>query len=465
MTKNAKQIVTSAVVLVVVGTWIVHFHADWITPRAPQWVASLISHVAEAPAGGEVDSGSMDPNATEVPVHVAQVSRATLHRYVEGFGIIAPRPARNGQQAGGAAIASSAAGVVAKVLCQIGQTVKQGDVLIQLDDRAAVAAEDQAAAALVEAQAALAGLKATPRPEQLDIARLAVERSQTALGFAQKTYGRQKQLAAEQNTSDKSVEQAALDLATAQNDLAVSEKQLTLLENSPTPEELAEENAKVAQAQAALAAAEAQRQVLSITSPIDGTIAQVNINAGEAVDTTRTLVEVIAMDRLMVDVDVPAEELSALAEGMSVIVLPDKAAAANAADEAAATDQAKISYISPKVDPKTGTVQIGIDLPPGQNLRPGLAVRVRIVAETHADRLAVPKQSVVTDDDGNTIVCLDDGDHAKQVKVAVGIQEGNLTEITSDEIKAGDSVITAGAYGLPDGAKISVADDSGKDKN
>ena len=107
-----------------------------------------------------------------------------------------------------------------------------------------------------------------------------------------------------------------MDLAAAKNDLAVAQKQLDLLKNSPTPEDLRQEEAKVAQADAALATANVQRQMMTITAPIDATVVAVSVNPGESVDPTKTLVQLVAMDRLMVDVDVPADQLPAKAEGL-----------------------------------------------------------------------------------------------------------------------------------------------------
>jgi len=348
---------------------------------------------------------------------------------------------------------------VSDVLCQIGQTVKKGDPLIQLDDRVAKAAEDQAAAALAQAQASLAALKATPRPEQLQVAQLSVEKSQAAADFAQKANDRQKQLAAEQGTSGKSLEQSALDLSSAQNDLAVNQKQLDILKNSPTPQELDQENAKIAQAQAALVSAQVQRQLLRIASPIDATVADVLVNPGEGVDTTRTLVSLVALDRLTVGVDLPATDLSSLAVGQDALIISD-------VDSSATTqptpDHGKVAYISPQVDRKSGAIPVGIDIGQSPILRPGLTVHVRIIVETHEDKLGVPRQSVVTNDDGDQIVCLDKDSKCSQQKVTVGFSEEDLTEIESPGVKEGDQVVTGGAYGLAEGTKLKLADDGAK---
>ena len=114
--------------------------------------------------------------------------------------------------------------------------------------------------------------------------------------------------------------------------------------------------------------------------------------------------------------------------------------------------------MSPQVDAKNGSVQMGIDLPAGASLRPGLAVRVRIVAEEHKDCLAVPREAVVTDENGDSVIAVVEGDQATHKTVKAGLEENGLIEIIADDIKEGDKVVTAGAYGLPQATRIKPVD-------
>jgi multidrug efflux pump subunit AcrA (membrane-fusion protein) len=445
-----------AAVLLALG-WIVYFHNTAVASRLPKWgwVQATIGHLGpKAPVAAPEDE---DPDTTtnNIPVHTAHISVATLHRYIDGFGTVAPRPPRLGQMAGGANIASPVAGVVASVLCQAGKQVHAGDPVIQLDDRVAKSVEEQASAALTQTQASLAALKAIPRPDQLQIAQLGVDKAQSALQFAEKNYNRLKQLATEQGASGKSVEQAAMDLAAARTDLAVAQKQLSILKSTPTPEDLHQEQAKVAQASAALVTAKVQHQMMTITAPIDATVVQVSVNPGESVDTTRILVQLVAADRLMVDVDVPADQLPAAAEGLSAQILPSWAAPSA---DGSNLMIGKVSFVSPQVDPRNGSVMVGIDLPPGAVLRSGLAVRVRIIAEEHKDVLAVPREAVVADENGDSVIAIVADEQATRKTVKAGLEEGGLIEISADGLKEGDTVVTAGAYGLPQATRVKVLD-------
>ena len=447
------------VAALVVAGWVLYFHNDAVAAVVPKWhwLQATVHHLGQAKESAPVEEEDPDNAKNEIPVHTAHVTVATLHRYVEAFGTVAPSPPRAGEMAGAANLASPVPGVVAKILCQSGQTVHAGDPVIQLDDRLARSAETQAAAALAQAQASLAALKATPRPDQLQIAQLTVDKNQTAFDFAQKTYERLKRLAVNQGVSGKSVEQAAMELAAAKTDLTVSQKQLDLLKNSPTPEELHQEQAKVDQAAAALATAQTQRQMMTIKAPIDATVANVLVNPGESVDTTKTMVQLIAMDRLIVDVDVPADQLPSKAVGLPAQIMVRSASTT----APAAGDNpiiGKVGFVSPEVDPKNGTVQVGIDLPPGADLRPGLAVRVRIITQEDKDCLAVPREAVVNDENGDSVIAVVEGDQATHKTVTTGLEENGLIEVSAEGLKEGTTVVTAGAFGLPAASRVKVLD-------
>jgi multidrug efflux pump subunit AcrA (membrane-fusion protein) len=453
-----KWSIFAAAILVLVLGWVVYFHNPAVAAALPKWgwLQTTVGKLGEKQAAEAPDDEDPDNTKNEIPIHTARVAVATLHRYVEGIGVVAPRPPREGQMPGGANLASPVAGVVARVLCQVGQTVHANDPVIQLDDRLARSAETQANAALEQAQASLAALKAMPRPDQLQIAQLGVEKARTALEFAQKSYDRQKLLSVDQGVSGKSVEQAAMELSAAKSDLAISEKQLTLLKNTPTSEDLHQEAAKVAQAAAALATARTQHELMTIKAPIDATVVALSVNPGEAVDTTRTIVQFVAMDRLVVNVDVPADQLPAKTQGLAAQIL---LASSSAAKDNDAPIVGTVSFVSPQVDPKSGAVTVSIDLPAAAaSLRPGLSVRVRIIADEHKDVLAVPREAVVADENGDSVISLIEGDQATHKTVKSGLEEEGLIEITADGIKEGDQVATVGAFGLPAATKVKIID-------
>jgi RND family efflux transporter MFP subunit len=402
----------------------------------------------------------------EVPVKVAAAKRMTLRRWVQAYGTVEAAPVAPGQPAGGATVSSPVAGVISEVLCGPGKVVEEGAILFKLDDRLASAAEDQASAAVESAKASLRRIRSAPRPEQVQLAQFAVDKAAEGVEYAQKSFDRLKLLSGEQIASTKTLEAAAHDLATAQNDLNSARIQLALLKSSPTPEELAEAAAKVTEAERALASAHVQRSMLMIRSPLKATVTQVMASAGESADPTKPLAQLIALDRLVLKVALPAEQVSLLRVGQLSEIVPDAAAkpdptATGSASTAPATRPSPVAdaavwMIGYEIDRKNNTVGVSIAIPPAAAARPGEFLRARILVDERRDVLAVPWKSVVSEDDQSAWIAVVRDEKAWRRPVAPELREGDWVEITGAGVAEGDLVVTDGAYGLPDEAKVQV---------
>ena len=430
------------------GAWVVLFHSEWVKSE----------HKEEEEA---------EP-VTEVPVHVAKIGRATLHRYVECLGIVVPETRREGKDAASARIASPLAGVVSDVLCVEGQQVEKDAVLFKLDDRVARSEESKAEAALASAHATLARTKASTRPEQLAVARIVVEKAKQSVAFAEKSDQRQIALSKEQLAASKQLEESALQLASARQDLASAEKQMTLLENSPAPEEIAEAAAKVAEAEKALAAARLQKSLLTIKAPTAGKVLKININAGEPMDTTTVLAELVDLKRLEVLGSIPASEMSELKAGQAVEIqsLNSIAEISPQADPDVAKDAVKhglikstVSSIGLQIDPKTDTIGVRIALPSDSHLIPGQSIRIKVAVQERANCLTVPEECVFNDKVGIPVIAVVENGKSSLANITPGLHENGLIEIEGKEIKEGDTVVSAGAYGLPEETKVRILQD------
>ena len=79
-----------------------------------------------------------------------------------------------------------------------------------------------------------------------------------------------------------------------------------------------------------------------------------------------------------------------------------------------------------------------------------------MVSEAVPNALVVPASAVLTGADGTTtVMVIGDDQHAHQQAVKMGIRQGDKAQIT-EGLKEGQRVVTDGAYGLPDNAKVSV---------
>ncbi|HLX60960.1 MAG TPA: HlyD family efflux transporter periplasmic adaptor subunit [Planctomycetota bacterium] len=411
---------------------------------------------------------------TDMPVHVAKIERGTLHRYLDCYGVAAPMQLYKQGEASTARIASPAAGIVAEVFCTLGQRVEKGAPLFQLDDRAAKAEELKAEAALASAQATLAKLKASTRPEQITIAEIALNKAHAAYEFAKQNDERMKDMAKDQLAAPKQLEESASQLAAAQQDVLSAEKQLTLLKHTPAPEEIAEAAAKIVEAEKALAATRLQRTLLTIKAPLNATVVRLNVYPGEPVDTTNAVVELVNLDRLEISASVPASELKSLKEGQPVAVFCTVSASEKSASNDEPAFKCTLTTIGQQVDPKTDTATVRVALPAKSGVEPGQSARLRITVEEHRNVLAVPEESVFRDKVGiETIAVIAKDEKSDELvsdlrTVVTLLRENGWIEITGPagkepDCKEGDTVATFGSYFLPDrGTKVHILPDEKK---
>ncbi len=154
--------------------------------------ALLVWRLLKPAAGGEEESAP-----AEVSVRVGKIVRATLHKYVTGYGSVEPEPASEGKPPASSLIASPVAGILAQVKCAEGQMVTKGASLFRLDSR---------------------------------VADVALDRARKTLEYAELTYERQKTLLQSDGTSQRLYQEAELQLNTARNDLMAAQTQLALLD-------------------------------------------------------------------------------------------------------------------------------------------------------------------------------------------------------------------------------------------
>lgn len=199
---------------------------------------------------------------------------------VAGAGIIEPATVASGTSA--IAVGTQTSGLVTAVHVAMGQEVKAGQVLFELDRRTAEATLKAQEAAVIVAQANLRKLELQPRPEEVPISEATVAAALASYRQQHDQVERDKQL--DRKTlapQDRVAHEEALRQAEWQ--LAQARASLALLKAGAW-----EPDKKIAYANLELARAQVEQarvalELLTIRAPIDGTILQVNVRPGEYV--------------------------------------------------------------------------------------------------------------------------------------------------------------------------------------
>lgn len=255
------------------------------------------------------------------------------------------------------------------------------------------------------------------------VADLAVARARQAVQFAEQVFARQQKLGVGEATSLKLYQEAEQNLTAARTELAT---------------------------------VQTQRALLDIPSPLAGTVVKVLAKPGDAVDPAAALAEIIDLDRLVVTVSVRSADLVRVRRGQPATLFAGSAAgAAPSPSTTPLTRSSNVVFIGAEIDSRTDTVPVRMTVPAGAGVRPGQFLTARITVEERRDRLVVPAESVVTEGDSSVIAVVD-GDKAVKRPVKVGLRDGDLVEVEGDGLKAGLTVVTAGAYSLPAESRIRI---------
>lgn len=209
-------------------------------------------------------------------------------------------------------------------------------------------------------------------------------------------------------------------------------------------------------AQSDLNAALAQKKMLAFTSPISGTVVNVRETAGAVADPATAAVDVVDLDRLIVEVAVPGSELSAVKPGQTVsLKIPIIGALKEFSLVGTASTQpsaivASVVRVDRILDSRSNLGAVDIAVPTGSGLWPGEWAQAQIATQEHPDCLAVPAESIVRDslDRAFIGVVSDDGRQAVLEPVETGLRDGDLVEVRAPDLREGQTVVTTGSAGL-----------------
>jgi membrane fusion protein (multidrug efflux system) len=286
--------------------------------------------------------------------------------------------------------------------------VREGDVLLRLEDREVRNEYEQAGIAVEEASL---GLQQGEVKVQLSIA----DYERALELFEQRLISKQEfdQVALANRTD-------ALNLETAQQGLKA--------------------------AQARLEAATIQLEYTEILSPIDGVITERLVEVGDRVNGDEVF-SVEEFPPLWARIFVPERDLPQLKVAQKAQVrvdtFPDQ------------DFEAAIKMINPTVDATSGTVKVTLEMERTNRLRPGMFGTVYIATETRPDAIVVPKKAILRERDENRVFVISAENVVEKRDVVLGFSEEDRVEVV-EGIQEGEDVVTVGYEGLADGYAVSI---------
>jgi membrane fusion protein, multidrug efflux system len=331
--------------------------------------------------------------ATRIPVTSFEVKKANFPVHVYGLGVVSPFKT--------VTVKSRVDGQITKVFFKQGQMVKEGDPLLEIDQRPYTAALEQAVAKKAQDEANL-------KNDQLNLQRY--EQLMTQKFETEQNLDTQKALV-DQMTAQVKGDQAAID--NAQTNLGYT----------------------------------------SIKAPISGRTGFRLVDPGNivhAADTTG-IVTIAQLQPIAVQFTEPEEQLQSITKAYDAGEVPVEALTS---DGTRTLSQGKLTIMDNSVSQATGTISLKARFDNKDNaLWPGLSVNTRMLIDTRKQVIVVPQDGVqhgpaglfayVIGDDGKVSV--------RPIKVS---ESGDSNAIVAEGLNVGDKIVVAGQSRLFDSALV-----------
>ncbi len=307
-------------------------------------------------------------------------------------------------------IASRLNALIRTIHVEEGDRVRQGQTLLELDDREIRNEYEQARIAVDQSEIALRQARVRAQLSQANF-----ERSASLL-------------------EQKLISQQEFD----QTDLVNQTDTLAL--------EVAQQQTSANRAR--LEAAQLQLSYTRIDSSIDGVVTQRLVDVGTRVSPNDPVFVVEDFTPLWARIFVPEKDLPRIQLGktarLRLQAYPER------------DFTGVVHMINPTVDAESGTVKVTLEVSRDLNLlRPGMFGTAYIAVETRPDAVVIPRHAVLRERDENKAFVIGPEGTVEKRTLELGFNEDNVVEVVSG-VRAGEGVVTVGQEGLSDGYGVQV---------
>lgn len=375
-----------------------------------------------------------------VDVQAATVAKKTIQQIVSSDAQLYARNIAN--------IVPKISAPIAKFYVNRGSPVRTGQLLAKLENKDLAAAVEQAKGTYEQAQANYATSTQENLPQLIQQAQLNVNATKQGSDSAQLVYQSRLKLYRSGAIARNLMNESHVAYIQARNQYQIAEARLKGLEAVGHTEALRLAAGQLAAAKGQYEAALANLQYSEIRSPINGVITDRPLYEGQMATAGKPMMTVMDLAHVIAHAYISPEQAAILHVGDLAALSPGDGLDAV---------PAKVTVVSPALDPNSTTVQVWVEAANrGDTLKPGSTVRVNMVAKTVKDALVIPAAAVLTAPDGTTsVMVISPNHHAHQTNITTGIREGNDVQVLSG-LQADQTVVTTGAYGLPDGTEVRV---------
>ncbi len=324
-------------------------------------------------------------------------------------------------------------GYLKSIKVDIGDRVRRGDVLAEIDVPEMAASIEEKRATVVRAEA------------QVEQAKASISQYQAELEFRRASHKRLS--AIRERDADvlpqQQVDQALAGLGVAESKLKTAQADVKVAE------------AAVASASAALATMNRMADYTRIVAPMNGVVTERFVDPGalvQAASSSRTqvapLVSLARVDRVRVIVDVPEPSTPFVQRGTTASIV--------SAGLPARGVSARVARTGTVLNPGTRTMRVEFDIDNRDlRLRPGMTASVTLDLREQPDAITVPI-SAIQASGGEQAIFLVDGDTAKRRVVETGVESPEWIQVIRG-LDGNERVVVVAALPLTEGAKVQIS--------
>lgn len=220
------------------------------------------------------------------------------------------------------------------------------------------------------------------------------------------------------------------------------EDQVTSLENNLKAVQL-----QVEQAQLGYNQAHDTISDMTVTAPVSGTIAALNVVVGQMASQAMAAVTITQLDALYVSLSVPENIVNTLKVGQEATVIINSAGQKEI--------KGVLTSLAPAANQQLGLYPVKVTIANTENLvKPGMFAKVEISTASKENVLAVNSEAVVLKN-GEYVVFVVEEERAVAKKVLSGLDTGAEVEIR-EGLQAGEQVVVKGQTLVEQGSKVKV---------
>ena len=184
-----------------------------------------------------------------------------------------------------------------------------------------------------------------------------------------------------------------------------------------------------------------------ISSPLKGTIKTRHIKVGEFVRKGDKLVEILDIDKILVKVNIPEQEILSIQVGQNVEV------ALYIMEKKTFLGIVKNIGLEADSSNRTFPVEILVDNKERQ-LRAGMLARATFTKNVDQDQIVIPRHTVLERDQGRVVYVFEDG-KAFRRDITIGLSQLDQVQVVQG-LNKGELIVVEGHTKLTDGEEVNV---------